>query len=140
MVFFKLKDGEVKKLMLEAIKKSGSERKLAKKINASKGTIYSLKNERRNISEHYLKKILEFLNKENYGAVIERKFENNWGRKKGGANSLGKKIREGTIKKNLMKMHKSSSNAMRKWHKHMSEKEPEKYHAWRYGRFKRTDN
>ena len=138
MVFYKLKDFEVKKLMTDAIKKAGSERKLCKKLGVSKGTVYALKNEKRMISEIYLKKVLEFLKKEDFMTLIEKKFEKNYGRRLGGKNSVEARKKKGIYKKNLSKMHKNSSIKMKQWHKTMKSNSPEKYEEWKYKRFNKN--
>lgn len=136
-MYYKLRQGTLKKIMCDAIKKAGTERKLAKELKISKGTIYFLKFEKRNISEEYLTKLKDYLVLDQKNVEIISTFDSNWGQKKGGRILVQKKIKEGTFEDNLLMIHKKSSQKMKEWHKKMRINNPEKYYNWQYERFKK---
>jgi len=138
-MFYKFKEGKQKELIQKAIIKAGSERKLSRDINIPNGSIYSLKFEKRNLSDEKLKKILSFLKLEVEdikGNVLEL-LPDNWGRIKGGKNLIKKKIKENMLANTIQKLKKASSIRMKKWHKDMKKNEPKKYYVWQYERFKK---
>jgi len=139
-MFLKLKKGKQKEIICRAITKAGSERKLCKTLNLSKGALYRYKSELGNIPRNRLQKILTFLDEDikKYEKYILEDLPKNWGRIKGGINCINKKKKEGTFQETVERLRKVSSSRMKQWHKQMKEKYPKKYHIWQYERFKKV--
>jgi hypothetical protein len=139
-MFVKLCKGELGELLSAAIRKAGSERKLTEATGIPPITIYYYKNEMYNISQERFDLITGFLNipKE----IIERKEKTllpaNWGRIKGGKNSVRAKKKNGTWKSNFDKMMKGSSRHLKAWHKKMKREKPVEYYSLQYERFKKV--
>lgn len=138
-MFLKLKKGKQKEIIKKAITKAGSERKLCKIINMSKGALYRYKSELGNIPKYRLQKIVKFLSVDMsiYSKYILEDLPKNWGRVKGGINCVDKKKKEGIFQETIERLRKVSSKRMKHWHKEMKENYPEKYHMWQYERFKK---
>lgn len=132
----KFKKGEQKRLIIKALTKAGSERKLSKVTGIPKGSIYFLKFEKRNISDSYLNKVCNYL-KIDIKKIKTKKLPSNWGQIKGGKNLIRKKISDGKLNETLDRLRESSSRRMKQWHKHMKKNEPETYYKWQYERFKK---
>jgi len=139
-MFLKLKKGKQKEIIQKAITKAGSERKLCKVIDMSKGALYRYKSELGNIPKYRLRKIVKFLSEDMiiYSKYILEDLPKNWGRVKGGINCVNKKKKEGIFQETIERLRKVSSKRMKQWHKEMKENYPKKYHMWQYERFKKV--
>jgi len=137
-MFVKMHRGELKKLMVAAIQKAGSERKLTKATGIPSITIYYYKNEMYNISEERFNAIIQLLDmSEEANANVECLLPTNWGRVKGGKNCLAMKKKKGTWNTNFRKMMIGSSKNLKAWHKKMKKEHPVDYHLDQYRRFKK---
>jgi len=138
-MFVSMHKGELKKLMVAAIQKAGSERKLAKATGIPSITIYYYKNEMYNISEERFSAIICLLGmpEETANAKVKCKLPANWGRVKGGKNCLAAKKMKGTWQSNFRKMMRGSSKNLKAWHKKMKKEHPIDYHLDQYRRFKK---
>lgn len=136
--FAQFSEGKQKTLMQSAIAKAGSERKLAKLAGIPTGSISSLKQEKRNISMKYLKRVSCFLNirweDSGYSILLPR----NWGQIKGGRNLIEKKTIQGSMEETIQRLKEASSRRMHKWHTEMKATRPIEYHRWQYERFKKV--
>lgn len=132
-MYFKLKDQ--KNIINMAIKKAGSERKLAKTLNVVKSAIYYYKHKGRPISRYVLNKLMKFLGLEEVDIeqIIQKRLDKNWKQRIGGKASYLKKVRSKTFRKNLIKMKKASSRLHKKLRKELGEK----YFLEQYERFKK---
>jgi hypothetical protein len=138
-MFYKFVKGEQRKLLLKAIAKAGSERKLAELSGIPESSIYFLKFEKRNISERYLAGLIKFLNINMSNLKNFQILPSNWGQIKGGKNLIKQKRRENTLQETVERLRKVSSKRMIMWHKYMKKNHPEKYHVLQYERFKKID-
>jgi|SaaInlStandDraft_7_1057024.scaffolds.fasta_scaffold00839_5 hypothetical protein len=132
-MYVKLKKGEQKKLVITAIAKAGSERKLCVKIEVPKGSLYKYKNEITNIPCDRFNKILQYLgdrNNKSKSYIIEI-LPKNWGRQKGGINCILKKKSRGIFEETIRRLNENSS----KWHKKMKLIDPIKYHRSQFEKF-----
>jgi len=136
-MYLKLKKGKLKGILKEAFNKSGSIRRLEKKLKIPKSTLSSYHQEKRFIEEKSLMKILRYLNKNIRKDFISKKKPNNWKQIKGGKKSVQLKKEKGVFKKQLKECHKRSSQYMKKWHKKMKMENPKKYYMMQYEKFKR---
>lgn len=137
-MFVKLLDGEENKLIEKAIKKAGSERKLARAIGIPISSIYQYKNEMMNLPKKRFKKLIKFLAVPQSGITSKIKtiLPKNWGRIKGGIASVKAKKKNGTWKANLAKMKRGSSIKLKGWHKKMKKENPEQYYNIQFAKFK----
>lgn len=133
----KFKKGEQKKLILFAINKAGTERKLSKLINLSKGSIYGYKHEIRTLPEERFKKLLNFLNLKEEDFAIDSILDNNWGQKLGGKAVVLSKKAKNTFNRDMDRLKQLSSIRMKKWHREMKQTNPEFYYKLQYKRFKK---
>lgn len=138
-MFIKMRRGELRKLVVAAIKKAGSERKLIKATGIPSITIYYYKNEIYNISEERFNLIVHFLGLSDVEAraKVRYRLPGNWGRVKGGKNCLAMKKRSGTWESNFKKMMKGSSEKLKALHRKMKKENPDQYHLDQYRRFKK---
>jgi len=137
--FVKFKRGKQNKLILKAILKAGSERKLETRLGIPHQTIHDYKDENCNLPLDRTKLILKYVNK-TYASIksdIEDLYPKNWGRVKGGKNSYLIKVKNGTFEANLSLLKLSSSRRMKTWHKFMKKNHLGEYHKIQYGRFKK---
>lgn len=136
-MFYKFKKEKQRRLVSDAIKKAGSEKKLSKLICIPKGSISAIKHEKRNLSDTYASKLCKFLNiplsKMGYSSTLP----SNWGQIKGGNELISKKIKMRTFGLTIERLRTATSKRMKLWHKHMRENEPKKYYVWQYERFKK---
>ncbi len=139
MMFVELDGGELRKLVSEAIKKAGSERKLSKATSIPVITIYYYKNEAYNISEKRYYGLAQFLGIPNELAKqkIRGLLPDDWGRVKGGKESVRAKKKNGTWESNFAKMKEGSSKKLKAWHKKMKREQPEAYYNIQYDHFKK---
>jgi len=138
-MFVKMHKGELKRMMVAAIRRVGSERKLTKATGIPSITIYYYKNEMYHISEERFKAIIHLLgmSEEEANANVECLLPTNWGRVKGGKNCLAIKKKKGTWNTNFRKMMVGSSKNLKAWHKKMKREHPVDYHRDQYRRFKK---
>jgi len=136
----KFKEGKQKWLMEKAIKKAGSERKLKIIIKIPNQTINHYRTEYTNISRDRLNLIIGFLkiNKEKVEKLIEKKLNENWGRKKGGIELINKHKKNGTYNQYLIYLKKRGKKIFTNMHKDMKKKDPEGYHIMQYQKFKKV--
>lgn len=83
-MFYRLKKEKLRELIIKAITKAGSERKLIQKIGISNGRIHAFKSESTNLSNKYAKKLCKYLNINIKELEYEEIFSDNWGQIKGG--------------------------------------------------------
>jgi len=138
-MFIKMNKGELRKLIVAAIRKAGSERKLIKATGIPSITLYYYKNETYNISEERFRAIVLFLGipEAEANAKIRHKLPSNWGRIKGGKNCLSSKKMNGTWQSNFEKMMVGSSRNLKAWHRKMKKEKPIEYYMDQYRRFKK---
>lgn len=137
-MFYQFKEGDQRKLIQRAIAKSGSEIKLSKLTKIPKGSISSIKLEKRNLSEKYAIELCKFLNISIEDMDYIGLLPSNWGQVKGGRNLIQNKIKEGTLKDTVEVLRKVSSKRMKQWHKFMKENNTKEYYLWQYERFKKV--
>lgn len=125
-----------------AIGKAGNERKLASILEIPKSSLNFYKLGKRNMTESRLKIICNFLDVPS--VVFEKnvlsRIPENWGKVKGGRNSVKLKIRKGTFKSDMENLKRISSKRMKQWHKEAKAKDPERYYKLQYKRFKKIVN
>ena len=136
----KIKKSKLREIILVAIKKVGSERKLCNALKLSKGSLYRYKNELSYISNNKLSLILGFidLNIETYKVYIEKFLPYNWAQIKGGLKCVENSKISGKFESSLLALKTSSSNYMKSWHKNMRENFPNEYYNLQYSRFKKN--
>ncbi len=115
----------------------GGERKLAKLTGIPKASISHYRTEMYNIPESRAVKIAEITNLYKY-LKIAKKTPANWGQIKGGKRCLDKKRSNGTLDRNIKKMHHTMSKRMKFWHATMKKKNKEFYYQLQYERFKKV--
>lgn len=128
-----------KKLVSQAIRNAGSERKLALFCGIPKSSLYALKFEKRNLSNINLQKLLPFINltKKDVEKDIQQKLPYIWGRIKGGRTLIRLKKLNGTFFDTIKKLKKVNSKRMKLWHKYMKKNDPQAYYTSQYERFKK---
>lgn len=131
----KLKPKDQVSLFRSAIIKIGSERKLANKLNTSKGAIYHYKKSDTTLPYTIYLKILDLTN-QNPDTIETKKIKNNWGQVKGGKNLIKIKKSNGTFQNTIEKLAKCSSNRMKKYHQESKQKDPESYYKKQFEIFK----
>ncbi len=138
--YIKFKNGKLKALVLLAIKKAGSERKLARRLGWPKITIYQYNLEKVNVSDLRLKQLLRYL-QINYSELLKKEepkiLDESWGRSKGGINCYKKKLKNQTFELNHKLMRNASSKKMKIWHAEFKSRDPEKYYKLQYKRFRK---
>lgn len=141
-MFIKLKKGFQKYLILQAIKKAGSERKLSLKLGIPNSTIYFYKFEKRNFTDIRFTNICNFLDipLDKINKKILVYLPNNWGKIKGGKQSIKSQRIRGVFNSNIKKLKKLSSKRMKEWHKMMKENFTEEYYKLQYKRFRKIGN
>jgi len=135
MEFLKFKQGKQKKLVMEAIRRAGSERRLEKATGIPKSSLYEYKNENYNISVERAKKLTAFLNTD-FNLIqseVEKVLPSNWRQKKGGVERINKSKTNGNfeqLKQDLIK-------SLKQWHEKMKLLHPDTYYTSQYRRFKK---
>ncbi len=137
-MFYKFKKGKQRELLQRAIKKAGSERKLAKSTKLPKGSISSIKLEKRVLSEKHALEICNFLNISLNEMNYKEKLPHNWAQIKGGNILIMRKKENGTFQETVERLRKVTHKRLVEWHKYMRENEPKKYYTWQYERFKKV--
>ena len=130
----RLPKGAQQNLITLAVKKAGSERKLSVLIGIPKSSIFDYKSEHVNIPNSRFNLIVNFLGISAKTFNLEY-LPNNWGQSKGGLNCVKKKIKDGSLYKELEKARKKTKG-IAAWHAYMKHNEPEKYHILQYEHFK----
>jgi len=127
-----LKDQKI--LIEQAIKKAGSERKLARILGVVRSTIYFYKYKKRPINGKVFYKMIKFLDlgKKGIKSTILIQLDDHWKQQKGGKNCYLKKVKTGTFEQNLIKMKKAS----KEMHKKLKKELGRKYYLEQYRRFK----
>jgi len=140
-MYLKIKKGVVKEIILSAIKKAGSIRKLVSKVNIPRSTIFENYQEKHFINEKNLNKILDYLETKLDEKEILEKFPDNWKQVIGGKKCVENKKVNGTYEKQLKKcQEKGGKIYLQKWHSDMKRKNPREYHRLQYERFKKISN
>lgn len=139
-MFVKMRKGELKKLICFAVQKAGSERMLTEAVGIPPITIYYYKHEMYNISQERYASLSRYLGIPDETAEHKQEalLPSNWGRKKGGRNSVAMKKKNGTWISNLDKMRKGSSRHQKAWHKRMKREHPLDYYNSQYTKFKKV--
>lgn len=136
-MYYKLKEGLLKKLTSKAINKSGNIRNLERDISIPRSTLGEYHLEKRAISKNNLSKLEIFLGKKVSKKEILKEMPDNWKQKKGGINSVKTKRKLGTFKEQLNRARKKAENKSSEWHKKMKKENPEKYYTSQYEKFKK---
>jgi len=136
-MFFKLKEGILKKIIEDALKKAGNIRKLEKEIKIPKSTLSDYHLEKRLINEDNLKKLEKFLDIEIKKEEIVREFSNNWKQIMGGKKGVVMKKSKGIFEEQLNTAQKSGAIKLKEWHKRMKSEHPREYHMIQYEKFKK---
>ncbi len=136
-MYFKFAEGKQKEFMKKAIAKAGSERKLSDISGIPKGSINSLKNEARNLSDTYALKLTLFLGMNLNELDFMDRLQTNWGQIKGGNELIRRKKASDSFNETIERLKKVSSRRMRDWHRTMKKENPEEYHILQYERFKK---
>lgn len=137
-MFLKLKKGVLRNLVSKAIKKSGTIRKLEKRIKMSRSSISDYQLEKRIIKDDNLKKLIDYIKilvKEE--DIIDR-LPDNWKQIKGGKRCVETKKKNGTYQEQLKQCQKKGSEGIRLWHKDMKENNSKKYYSMQYEKFKKV--
>lgn len=136
-MFFKLREGVLKKIIGEAFKKAGNIRKLEKIIGIPRSSLSGYHTEKRIINENNLKKIEDFLEIKIKEEDIINKLQDNWRQIKGGKNCVITKKENGTYYNNLLNAQRSGAKKLRKWHEDMKKNNPREYYLIQYSKFKK---
>src|SRR3989344_2665403 len=139
-MYFILKKGRLKEIILLALDKSGSFRKLEGKIGIPKSCLFVYSVERRAIKKCYLDKLASYLNITVDGKDIIKELPDNWKQTKGGKNCVMIKKRNGTFERQLKQFQNKNPQSLRLWHKKLKEEDPRKYYLSQYERFKKIGN
>ena len=142
-LYIKFNKGKLRKFVLLALKKAGSERKLTKLLNWPLIAIYRYKLERINISNLRLRQLLGYIGLDYKNIIFKENpilLNENWGRIIGGINCFRKKLKNNTFKHNHRLMREASSKLMKKWHKKFRVENPEQYYRLQYERFKKISH
>ncbi len=133
-MYVKLKEQE--KFIKSLIKKEGSYRRLAKKLDIPSPTFIVYSYGKRRIPLDRARAIIKYAGEieEN---LIEETFENNFKQKLGGLKCVELKKKRGTFEKDMKKIQKIQSEKLVKWHKEMKDKNPQEYYKKQYNRFKK---
>ena len=137
-MFYKFKKGKQRELFVRAINIAGSERKLAKLSGIAKGSISSIKLEKRGLTEKQAKKICEFLKIELGCLGYEECLPDNWAQIKGEKKLIENKRRKGIMNETIERLKRVSSKRMKEWHNTMKETDLKNYHIKQYERFKKV--
>ena len=138
-MFFKLREGILKKIIEDALKKAGNIRKLEKEIKIPRSTLSEYHLEKRLINEDNLEKLEKFLDIKIKEDEIIEKFQDNWKQIKGGKNSVKSKIKDGSFENQLnnARLNSDGSERLKEWHKKMKRDNPKEYHLIQYAKFKK---
>jgi hypothetical protein len=137
-MFIKTKEGELKKLIMLAISKSGSIRKLSRQIQVPKTAIFEYSKEQRTITEENFNKITSYLKIIPSKEVIIKKYPISWRQKLGGRNAVKEKKKRGIFEEQLKKMRaKIDPKSKNYWHTRMKKENPERYYLMQYEKFKK---
>ncbi|MFH1391939.1 MAG: hypothetical protein ABIH20_06515 [Candidatus Diapherotrites archaeon] len=126
------------KLVDEAIKKAGSERKLEKLTEIPDISINYYKKFKRRLSYSRFKKLITFLSLKEadfqFKLVNPKEF-----RVKGGKTVQEKYLKENSFRALHDRMRKGSSKYMEKWHAYMKKEKPEEYFDLQHSRFRKIN-
>jgi len=138
MMYYRLKNGILKKLVANALKKAGNMRKLVLEIEIPRSSMYEYYNEKRVIKKDNLNKILKYLGEIFEEDLISEALPLNWRQVLGGKKCVESKKQKGVFEKQLQDMRsKVKTNHLKSWHEKMKKENLEKYHLMQYERFKK---
>ena len=136
-MYILLKRGRLKEIVIDAIKKAGSEKQFLKIINIPRSKIWKYKTMNVALNEERINKFLDYLNislKEEY---IEKRLPNNWRQKIGGIRAVELKKEEGNFEMQLSNCRKKAKTGLHEWHKKCKITNPEGYYLAQYEKFKK---
>ena len=81
--------------------------------------------------------IIKFLNITKPEGLYDEKLPDNFRQKIGEIKCVLSKKKKGTFLRDMKRIHKISSNKLKKWHKNMKQNYPEEYYNIQYSRFKK---
>jgi len=138
-MYFRLKDGVLRKIMKKAWKKAGAIRKLRNATGIGLGEFYRLYNEICTLSEKKKDVLEKFLNLEIKEKDVTETLPDNWKQILGGKNCTEKKRRNGTLDNQLKEARKNIpyGKTTKAWHERMKREHPDEYHMIQYERFKK---
>jgi len=135
MLLLKFKRGKQKELVIKAIKKAGSERKLEKITRIPKSSLYYYKNEKFNITLKRARTLAYFLSIRFKFVLndVERILPYNWRQKKGGK----ERIKKCKLNGNFEQLKKDLVNSLKRWHEEMKLSYPDIYYLSQYQKLKK---
>ncbi len=136
-MYILLKNGELKRIMREAIEKAGSYKGLAERVKIPKSKVWSYQNYNITLTEERLNKILGYVNKKIGDVNIEEELPDNWRQIIGGNNCVKKKIKDGTLNNQLAQSRENIKKTLSDWHKEQKNKDQRKYYLSQYDKFKK---
>ena len=139
-MYLKLKKGRLREIILLALDKAGSFRKLEIITDLPKSSLFLYFKERRLIKDVYLDKLTCYLKITVHKEDIIEEIPDNWRQVKGGKNCVFIKKKNGTFEKQLRQFQNKNPKNLRLWHKKLKDENPEKYYLMQYERFKKITN
>jgi len=132
-MYYRLKNQN--EIISEAIKKAGSIRLLGKKLGIAKTTLFNYSHGTL-IPDKFFCRLCDFL-KINKEKIILESFPDNFRQIIGGKRCIIKKKEKGTFSRDMKLLQDIQSKKLKKWHKEMKLKNPDKYYLLQYSRFKK---
>lgn len=136
-MYYKLKKGELKKIISKGFNKAGNIRALALKVGIPRSTLSAYHMEKYLIKKENLDKLNNFLNISFNEKIIEGKLPSNWKQIKAGKMGVEMKKKKGTYERQLKLCQKKGSKKIKLWHKKMKKENPYDYYSMQYSKFKR---
>lgn len=135
-----LKKEKLKEIVLKAVQKAGTYRKLSGEIKIPVSTIYNYISINRTITKENLDRLLAYLGTDISKEEIIQELPDNWKQIIGGKNCVKKKQKEGKLDKQLKEARKHIINGKRigDWHKKMRKQNPEAYYKIQYEHFQKV--
>ncbi len=136
-MYILLKNNKLQQIISGAIKKAGSYKKLAKEIGIDRQKVWYYKTKNVALSKERLNRILDFMNIKLNKSEIEKQLSDNWRQVIGGRNCVKKKLKNGTLYKQLENSRRSIKKTLSDWHKEMKNKDIKAYYLSQYNNFKK---
>lgn len=125
-----------KSMILEAIEKAGSYRKLAKMIKIPRSSIIRYVKGSA-IPKDRFDQIANLLKIKDKKEAVQSRLEKNFRQKMGGKKCVLSKKEKGTFKRDMKRLQNIQSKKLKMWHKFMKKNKPEEYYQLQYSRFKK---
>ncbi len=137
-MYYRLRSGKQRDLLLLAAKKVGNQNKLIRETKITKSSFYEYLAERRMISDKVLEKLRMYASIKIREKDIRKIFPDNWKQIKGGKKCALINKKNGNFEKSLKKLREGASRKLKEWHREMKKNNPEEYYKRQYARFKRV--